>query len=115
MHRERSGWLERVRHAFGVEAQGPVPPEPEDRERIEDLLKRIVARDMVTPAVLLLESWRPLNGVTAQAMHALTPFVGMVGDPSVWDRLARYMQRRGSIPWMLDRLEAMHAERDARG
>ena len=115
MASERRGWLQGVRHAFGVEAPGPVPPDPEDRERIEELLGRIVARDMVTPAVLLLESWRPLNGVTAQAMHALTPFVGLMGDPTIWDRLARYMQRRGSIPWMLDRLEAMHAERGGRG
>jgi hypothetical protein len=111
---DRPRWIDRVRHAFGVEAPGPVPPDPEDRERIEELLGRIVSRDMVTPAVLLLESWRPLNGVTAQAMHALAPFVGLLGDASTWDRLARYMQRRGSIPWMLDRLEAMQAERGDR-
>jgi len=112
---ERRGWAEGFRHAFGVDAPAGVPPDPEDRERIEALLERIVTRDMATPAVLLLESWRPLNGVTAQAMHALTPFVGMVGDSTIWNRLARYMQRRGSIPWMLDRLETMQADRRGRG
>ncbi|MFM7809920.1 MAG: hypothetical protein ACKPEA_18630, partial [Planctomycetota bacterium] len=101
-----------LRHAFGVEVSSPVAPDDDDRPRIEELLRRIVAREMTGPAVLLLESWRPMNGVTAQAMHALTPFVGLVADASVWERLARYLQRRGSIPWIIDRLEAMQSLRD---
>ena len=112
MAAERRSWKQGLRHAFGVEAPSPVAPDEEDRARIDELLRRIVAREMTGPAVLLLESWRPMNGVTAQAMHALTPFVGLVADASVWERLARYLQRRGSIPWILDRLEAMQAHRD---
>ena len=81
-----------------------------DRELIDGVLRRIVAREMAGPASLFLESWRPLGAVTGQGMHALTPFVGVLMDADTWERLARYMQRRGAIPWMLDRLDALQRE-----
>ena len=105
------GWKATLRHAFGVDAPGAVAPDVEDLPRFEALLQRIVARDMTGPAVLVLESWRPLNGVTAQAMHALTPFVGLMADVATWERLALYLQRRGSIPWLIERLERLALER----
>jgi CTP:molybdopterin cytidylyltransferase MocA len=78
--------------------------------REDGVLRRIVAREMAGPASLFLESWRPLGAVTGQGMHALTPFVGVLMDADTWERLARYMQRRGAIPWMLDRLDALQRE-----
>jgi hypothetical protein len=113
MAAETRGWRASLQHAFAVDAPGAVAPDAEDLPRFEALLHRIVVREMTGPAVLVLESWRPLNGVTAQAMHALTPFVGMVAEAATWERLARYLQRRGSIPWLIDRLERMAAEQVA--
>ena len=105
-----SGWRARLRHAFAVEPDGPVEPEAHERELIEGVLRRIVARQMTGPATLFLEGWRPLGSITGQGMHMLTPFVGAIVDDACWQRLARYMQRRGSIPWMLERLVALERE-----
>ena len=107
---KKAGWRDRLRHAFAVEPDGPVEPDAHERELIDGVLRRIVAREMAGPASLFLESWRPLGAVTGQGMHALTPFVGVLMDADTWERLARYMQRRGAIPWMLDRLDALQRE-----
>lgn len=107
---KKAGWRDRLRHAFAVEPDGPVEPDAHERELIDGVLRRIVAREMTGPASLFLESWRPLGAVTGQGMHALTPFVGVLMDADTWERLARYMQRRGAIPWMLDRLDALQRE-----
>ena len=106
------GWRERLRHAFAVEPDGPVAPPDRERAIIEDLLSRIVHRRMTTPAILLLESFRPMGAIGAQGMHALAPFAGVVVDAALWEGLARWLQRRGSLPWMLDRLEQLQAEAD---
>jgi hypothetical protein len=92
---QRTGWRARLRHAFAVEADGPVEPDPVVRTIVDDLLQRIVKRGMVVPASMLLESWRPMGAVSGQMMHALTPFT----------------ERRGAIPWMLDRLVELAAPR----
>lgn len=107
------GWRQTLRHAFAVEPDGPVAPPERERAIVEDLLRRIVARGMTGPATLLLESLRPMGAIGAQGMHALAPFAGVVVDPTLWEGLARWLQRRGSMPWMLDRLEQLQAEADA--
>ena len=107
------GWRERLRHAFAVEPDGCVAPPERERALIDELLLRIVRRRMTTPAILLLESFRPMGAIGAQGMHALAPFAGVVVDPALWEGLARWLQRRGSLPWMIDRLESLQAEADA--
>jgi hypothetical protein len=106
---QRTGWRARLRHAFAVEADGPVEPEPAVRRIVDDLLERIVRRRMTVPASMLLESWRPLGAVSAQMMHALTPFTGVVIDANAWTSLASYVEKRGAIPWMVDRLAELES------
>lgn len=107
------GWRAKLRHAFAVEPDGPVAPPERERALLEDLLRRIVARGMTAPTILMLEGFRPMGALGAQGMHALAPFAGTVVDPTLWEGLARWLQRRGSLPWLLERLEAMQADADA--
>jgi len=108
---ESTGWRARLRHAFAVEADGPVEPDPAVRAIVDDLLQRVVKRGMVVPASMLLESWRPMGAVSGQMMHAFTPFTGVVIDADVWTALASYMEKRGAIPWMVDRLSELDSRR----
>jgi len=61
---------------------------------------------MTAPALLALESFRPLNAIGANAMHALTPFVGVIGDPSAFATLAALLERRGSVEAICLMIEA---------
>lgn len=106
------GWRARLRHAFAVEPDGPLPPPDAQREVVDRLLRAIVQRGMTAPALLFLEGWRPLGAVTGQGMHALAPFAGVAIDASVWDGLAGWMSRRGALPWLIERLERLQVEAD---
>ena len=108
-----TGWRARLSHAFAVEPDGPVEPEPAVRAIVDDLLQRIVKRRMTVPASMLLESWRPMGAVSGQMMHALTPFTGVVIEAHVWTALASYMEKRGAIPWMVDRLAELESQSSA--
>jgi hypothetical protein len=72
--------LAAVRHAFAVEGEsgGLSPAQLETADRVAAAVAR---RGLAVPALMLLETLRPLNYVAAQALHGLTPLAGsLVGD-----------------------------------
>ncbi len=88
-----------------------VPPEfaGELTERQRDLLDRmadrIVRLRMTVPAILFLESVRPMNFVGSQVMVFFAPVVrGFFGLPE-WDEVRLIMERRESIGYFVDLLE----------
>jgi hypothetical protein len=99
------GWRAALRHAFAIEPPGPAEPTPAQREALDPLLREIRRRGMAMPAGVFLESLHPLNGVGAQTMHFMQPFATAVLDPLRYQALAEYLQRRGSIEWILNELQ----------
>jgi hypothetical protein len=93
-----------LRHAFAVEPPGPAEPSPEERAAIEPLISEVRRRGLVAPAILFLESCAPLNTVGAQALHFMQPFATAVLDPERYATLSRYLERRGSVEWVVGEL-----------
>ena len=99
------GWRAQLRHAFAVEKPGPAEPTPEERAALEPLLREVRKRGLVGPAVLFLESVAPLNNVGAQALHFMQPIATAVLDPVRYATLAKYLERRGSVAWVVGELQ----------
>lgn len=97
MSEGRRSWREALRHAFAVEAPGPATLTAAEAAVVGRLADEIVRRGMVAPALIALESFRPLNAIGANALHALTPFVSAVTDPTAFATLAALLERRGSV------------------
>ena len=94
-----------LRHAFAIEPSGPAEPTPDERAALDPLLAEIRRRGLVAPAVIFLESCAPLNTVGAQALHFMQPFATAVLDPVRYATLSRYLERRGSIEWVVRELQ----------
>ncbi len=93
----RRNWREALRHAFAVEPPGPATLNDAEAAVVARIADEVVRRGMTAPALLALESFRPLNAIGANAMHALTPFVQVVADPMAFSTLAELLERRGSV------------------
>ncbi len=106
-------WREKIRHAFAVDAPGPAEPTDSQRVVVEKLLATIVERGMAQPAGIFLESWRPLGVLTGQGMQALSPFAGILLDQNAWKEVANYLDKRGAILWMLQRMDELETQREA--
>jgi hypothetical protein len=106
-------WL---KHAFAVEMVPPggIEPSPEQAAIIDKVVRQIVRRRLTTPALLFLEMSRPLNYVSAQAMHFLMPMVDAVADPTGWNHFAAFLESRGAIEHLCRRIEAAEAEAEQR-
>jgi hypothetical protein len=100
-------WL---KHAFAIDPPGPAQPDPAERILVDRICSEVVRRRLTTPALLLLEMSRPLNYVSAQVLHFLQPFLSALGSTADAERFARFLERRGSIEYIADRIEALDAE-----
>ncbi len=80
----------------------------------DDLLLATVAlavhrRGLETPAVLWLESVRPLSFLGAQAMHFLTPFVQALVPAARFRRLAELLEERENLGRLVQLVETAAA------
>ncbi|MEC8321875.1 MAG: hypothetical protein VX726_07710 [Planctomycetota bacterium] len=108
-------FIDRLRHAFAVEDPEDFAPTDREREAVEKICREVVRRRMTTPATMLLEMSRPLNYLGAQALHFFTPFASTVVDPDSWNAFASFVERRGSVEYLIRSIEdaeASHVESD---
>ena len=73
------------------------PLTPEDVALLERLAQRVVELRLETPAILTLETARPLSVVAGQAMLFLEPFAQALFRFSDYRRLAALVERRDAL------------------
>ena len=87
---------------------------PEDVALLDRLAARIGELRLETPALLALETARPLSLVDGQAMVFLEPIVQSLFRLPDYRRFAALVERRECLGVLVDRIEARAAERGAR-
>ena len=102
------------RHAFAVDPTGPTEPTSAEREVVDRLLKEIVRRRMTTPALIFFESAPSMNYIASQTMVFLAPFARVLTTTGGYDRFTEFLERRGSVEYMILRLETLEMERGSK-
>jgi hypothetical protein len=97
-------WL---KHAFAIEPDGPVEPTTAQKVVVDRLCRQVVERGLATPALVFLESVRPLNYVTSQTLQFFAPVISTVADPNACRNLADFLERRGSVDYLCRRIEEL--------
>lgn len=79
----------------------------EDRALLDKLAEGIARRRLTPAALFFLESVKPLGFLGSQVMFFLQPIIQIIWqNPATYERLAKLLERRGSIELLLRRLEA---------
>lgn len=89
--------------------------EPADRDLVERIASWLAPRKLAAPAILFLESSRPLSFVGSQAMvgaapvvHAIEPLLRLLGPEFTaadFDRLAGLFERRDGLELLIIEIE----------
>lgn len=87
---------------------------PEDLELLDRLAARVVELHMEVPAILTLESGKPLSVLAGQAMIFFEPFVQSMFSFPDYRRYAALIERREAIEALILRIE-QHGERSRAG
>lgn len=100
------------KHAFAVEPDGPAIPTSEQAAVIDALCRRVVDRGMALPAILFLESSKPLGPMAAQSLLLLQPWFELALERNQLTLLTKFLDRRGSFETLCRRIEEMSAQRE---
>ena len=80
-----------------------------------DRVARFVVRFCLTdPAILALESMRPISFVGSQFMHVLSPSVAAVLSASEWDAMAALLEDRRGLDYLIEHIEKLNTETERR-
>jgi len=105
--------LAALRHAFAVETRYVLAPE--DVELLDRAATAVVQRRMSGPALVVLESLRPLNYVSSQCMVFLEPLVGSFVSTCDYDRMAHMLEHRETLQVLIDTIATREAARERVG
>ena len=82
-----------------------------DESRAMDAVARFVVRfGLTVPAVIWLESMRPLAYSGSQFMHVLSPAIGAFLPGHQWDALAAVLEERGGLEALITHIESVDQE-----
>ena len=74
----------------------------------------VVRFSLTVPAILTLETLRPLSFVGSQFMHVLTPALTSFLRIDEWDELAHLLEDRRGLEFLIRRIEILDEQRPAR-
>ena len=109
MERLRAWWA----HAFAVEADDEF--DEGERQVAERLADFIVGRRMTAPALMALESGRPLSFVGSQVLVFLAPFATFLFSSQEYERLTRVLEKRRGVDLIIDAITAREADHASEG
>lgn len=90
--------------------EGDRPPIPEEEDAVlEKVAKKVVQWRMAIPAILILESGKPLNYIGAQMMVFAEPIVQTIFNLKDYDTLRTALERRDNIENLLQKIEKYDA------
>ena len=79
---------------------------PEDDALLQRIAERVVALRMTVPAILTLESVKPLSFVGSQALYFFEPMVRAFVSVPDYERFAALVERRDTLEMLLVKIEA---------
>jgi len=83
---------------------------PHQEEILTQIAKKVIDWRMSVPAILFLESVKPLNYVGSQMMAFFEPFVQAVFSWKDYDEFRRMMEERGTVEKLLQKIEQLDSE-----
>jgi len=96
--------LDRLRrglsHAFAVEDQ--VEFSDQERALVDRLADFVVRRRMTAPALMALESARPLNFIGSQVLAFFGPLLSLVFPPEDCDRFVQLLEKRQCVDLVIE-------------
>ena len=96
-------------HAFKI-TDGQEDMTKEDFALLEKLSSFVVKRKLSVPAVMFLETLRPLNVVGSSMMSFFKPMLGHFFNSAEYGRLERILERRCSVGCLIDAIETQERQ-----
>ncbi len=75
------------------------------RAAVEKLTRMIIRFEMTIPAIMALESMRPVTFIGSQFMHVMSPAATALVPFAEWDELAHLLESRHGVEYLITQIE----------
>jgi len=99
-----------IKHAFAINSKTKSNPTEEQKTVVDKVCREIARRHLTTPALIFLESFRPLNFIGSQIMHFFHPFISAVVNADGYQQFSEFLESRNSIDFLYERIEFFEEE-----
>jgi hypothetical protein len=79
-------------------------------ELIEKISKFIAEKRMAAPAIMTIESMRPLARIGSQLMHFLAPFAEIIFNPKEYQEFAALLENEEYVRLLIKRIDEMDVD-----
>jgi len=94
-----------LKHAFALDKNENKLPSEEQILIADKVCSEISRRHLTTPALIFLESFRPLNYIGSQALHFFYPFISAITNAKGYKIFSEFLETRNSIDYLYQRIE----------
>lgn len=95
------------KESFKIES---TPLTPEQEQILDRIAKKVVYWKMTTPAILFLESVKPMNYVGSQMLVFFEPFVQTLFNVKEYNEFIKIVEERENVERLLVKIEKFDAE-----
>ena len=104
--------IKAFKHAFAIHSVTGTNPTEKQKDVVDKVCREISRRHLSTPALIFLESFRPLNYIGSQVMHFFHPFISAITKASDYRLFSQFLESRSSIDYLYNRIEYFENEYD---
>lgn len=106
----KENFWSKVKYAFHIEDESKQKFSETEMALLNKVADIVVRKRLTAPAVMFLESVRPLNFLGSQVMVFFQPIVSLVVSTKEIELLAQILERRKSIPFFIELIEKREDE-----
>jgi len=98
---------EKLKHAFGIGKSEPFSPNKKEEAAVEKVCNEIVKRHVTLPAIVMLETFRPLNYLGSQLMHFFHPIISSILTIDGYSDFTTLLEKRESVDYIINKLKSI--------
>ena len=99
-----------IKHAFALGKKEDFTPNEKQIQVVDRVCREVVKRQLAMPAILLLETFRPLNYIGSQVMHFFQPIISSVLSIDGYTDFTELLEQRGSVDYICERIKGIEVE-----
>ena len=83
----------------------------EDAHELMDRTAKFIAeRRMGSAAILLIESFKPLNFIASQILYMIAPFAELIFKPKEYQKFACSLEDSDNVKYLINKIDEMDAD-----
>ena len=98
---------EKLKHAFAIGKSESFSPNKKEEAVVEKVCNEIVKRHVTLPAIVMLETFRPLNYLGSQVMHFFHPIISSILTIDGYSDFTTLLEKRESVDYIINKLKSI--------